>query len=129
MTEILIEKKPELVIGMAKLCGSEDEIFFASLATEDGFPIYSVGVGYEEDKFAAINSTITALSNSCSKEVLKEEFLVTTIEGSSGNILFVKTNYLDLSCVLMVASKTNKTTLAKCRYKTINMAKEISSIR
>lgn len=128
MNELKIEKRQELIDSIKDLCGSNDGIFFASLATEDGFPIHSLGVDCDEDKFAAINSTITALSNSCAKEVLEEDFSITIIESNSGNVLFVKTRYLELPCVLMVSSKTNKTTLANSRYRTIKAAKIISNI-
>lgn len=122
--------KPELIESIKELCESNREIFLVSLATTDGFSIKSYAakrLDAEADKLAAMSSTISALSDSSAKQILEDRFDITIIESSSGNLLFVKTQYLGLPCVLTIAARL-KMTLATARYMTIKLGKTISNI-
>lgn len=122
--------KSELLEGIKALCDNNKEMLVVSLCTTDGFSIKSFaskGLNAEADKLAAMSSTISALSNSTAKQVLQEQFDLTTIETSLGNILFVKTSYLGLPCVLTVAARASMA-LATVRYKTKNLAQDIINI-
>ena len=125
-----INVKPELLEYIKELCEDNKEMLVVSLCTTDGFSIKSFaskGLNTEADKFAAMSSTISALSNSIATQLLKEEFDITIVETTSGNALFVKTRYLDLPCVLTVAARSDMA-LATVRYKTKKLAQGISSI-
>ena len=125
-----INVKPELLEYIKELCENNKEMLVVSLCTTDGFSIKSFaskGLNTEADKFAAMSSTISALSNSIATQLLKEEFDITIVETTSGNALFVKTRYLDLPCVLTVAARSDMA-LATVRYKTKKLAQGISSI-
>lgn len=125
-----IEVKPELLEGIREICDNNREIFLVSLCTTDGFSVKSFAskdLSGEVDKLAAMSSTIAALSDSSAKQVLKDKFEITIVETSSGNLLFVKTDYLGMPCVLTIAART-KLALATARYKTKNLAQLISDI-
>ena len=101
-----------------------------SLCTTDGFAIKTFAskeLNGESDKLAAMSSTIAALSDSSTKQILKNQFDVTIIESSTGNMLFVRSNYLNLPCVLTVAAG-NKMALAMARYKTKALAEKVAEI-
>jgi len=74
-----------------------------------------------------MSSTICALSDSSSKQVLEDEFKITIVESDAGNLLFVKTKYLEMPCVLTIAAK-HQLALATARYKTKAFAQEVSKI-
>lgn len=125
-----ITVKPELLEGIKELCDNNREIFLISLCTADGFSIKSFAskdLSSEADKLAAMSSTISALSDSSAKQVLQDQFEITIVETSSGNMLFVRTSYLDLPCVLTIAART-KMALATARYKTKRLAQMIGEI-
>ncbi|RBP49594.1 roadblock/LC7 domain-containing protein [Arenicella xantha] len=122
--------KPELISEIRTLCETNKEIFVVSLCTTDGFSIKSFAsksLAAEADKLAAMSSTICALSDATSNQVLTDQFDVTIVESKSGNVLFVRTQYLDKPCVLMIAARSEMA-LANVRYRTIKLAESIASI-
>lgn len=124
------EVKPELLEGIKQLCDGDIDVILVSLCTTDGFAIKSFAskdLSKEADKLAAMSSTISALSDSTAKQILHNQFDVTIIESSSGNMLFVRTTYLDIPCVLTLAVGS-RMTLAMARYKTKMLAENISKI-
>ena len=130
MSNKKIEVKAELLDGIKELCDGERDVILVSLCTTDGFSIKTFAskeLSGEADKLAAMSSTISALSDSSSKQILKNQFDVTIVESHSGNMLFVRANYLDQPCVLTVAAG-HKVALAVARYKTKALAQKISKI-
>ena len=130
MSNKKIEIKPELHEEIKKLCEENKEALLVSLATTDGFSVKcfaSKELLDEADKLAAMSSTIYALSSSTAKQLLQGEFDITIIETNTGNMLFVRTEYLDISCVLAIATGP-KMALAEARYKTKKLSQAISSI-
>lgn len=122
--------KPELLEGIKELCENDRDVLLVSLSTTDGFSIKSFAskvLNAEADKLAAMSSTISSLSDSSAKQILKDQFDITIVETKSGNMLFVRTSYLDLPCVLTIAAK-NGIPLATARYKTKKLAQSISEI-
>ena len=122
--------RPELLDGIKELCENNTEILLVSLATIDGFSIKSFAsreLNAEADKLAAMSSTISALSDSSAQQLLQGQFDTTIVEAAAGNILFIRTTYLGLPSVLMLAART-KMTLATARYKTKGLAQAISVI-
>ncbi len=125
-----INVKAELLEGIKELCATNREVILVSLSTADGFYIKSFGskvLNGEADKLAAMSSTISSLSDSSAKQILQNQFDMTIIESDAGNMLFVRTNYLGLPCVLTVAAQS-KMALATDRYKTKILAQNISNI-
>jgi len=126
-----IPVKPELLEAIKTLCDENRELFLVSLCTTDGFSIQTVAAkkfSGEADKLAAMSSTICALSDSSSKQVIQDEFKITIVESDSGNLLFIKTMYLGLPCVLTIAAR-QQLALATARYKTKSFAENISQIK
>ncbi|MGM8870432.1 roadblock/LC7 domain-containing protein [Psychrobacter sp. 2Y5] len=112
------------------LCETNREIALVTLCTTDGFPIscFSVNeLSNQADKFAAMSSTLSALSDSSASQMQQGQCEITIVEATSGNMLFVKTDYLSQPCVLTVVAQS-KMTLAEARYKTKRLASEISTI-
>lgn len=125
-----ITVKSELLTAIKTLCQENKEFFLVSLCTTDGFSIQTIAskkFSGEADKLAAMSSTIGSLSDSSAKQVLENEFKITIVESEAGNILFIKTTYLDLQCVLTIASR-HQLALATARFKTKEFAKAISKI-
>lgn len=52
---------------------------------------------------------------------------ITIVEATSGNMLFVKTDYIGKPCVLTVVAQ-DKMALAEARYKTKKLMAEIATI-
>ncbi|SJN16085.1 hypothetical protein CZ794_00745 [Psychrobacter sp. JB385] len=127
------EKSPAkiaLLRHMKALCEANREIILASLCTTDGFPIscFSISdLSNQADKFAAMSSTLSALSDSSATQMKQGKCDITIVEATSGNILFVKTDYIGKPCVLTVVAQ-NRMTLAEARYKTKKLMGEISAI-
>lgn len=125
-----IEVKRELLDGIKQICTENREVLVISLCTSDGFSIKSFAskeLNAEADKLAAMSSTISALSDSTAKQIIRDKFDITIVETKSGNILFVRTTYLGLPCVLTLAANA-KLALATARYKTKRLAQDISGI-
>ncbi len=121
---------PQLLEGIKALCQENREVLLVSLCTTDGFSIKSFAsreLNAEADKLAAMSSTIAALSDSSATQVMRDQFNITIVETGSGNLLFVRTSYLDLPCVLTIAT-SDKMALATARYKTKRLAEEISTL-
>jgi len=130
MTNKKITVKAELLEHIKELCDSDRDISLVSLSTTDGFSIKtfaSKALNAEADKLAAMSSTISSLSDAAAKQVLTNQFDITIVETGSGNMLFVRTNYLEHPCVLTIAAR-GAMSLATARYKTKKLAQSISEI-
>lgn len=127
------EKSPAkiaLLGHMKALCEANREIVLVSLCTTDGFPISCFSIkelSNQSDKFAAMSSTLSALSDSSAAQMKQGKCDITIVEATSGNMLFVKTDYIGKPCVLTVVAQ-GKMALAEARYKTKKLIGEISSI-
>ena len=122
--------KPKLVQLIESFCENNKEVVLVSLCTTDGFPIKYLStdeLNAEADKLAAISSTISALSDSSSRQMNQGQCDITIIESTSGNMLFVKAIYLGTPCVLTVVANM-KMNLAATRYKTKKLSQDFSSI-
>ncbi len=122
--------KAGLLEGIKELCENDRDVLLVSLCTADGFSIKcfaSKMLNVETDKLAAMSSTISALSDSSAKQVLNDQFNITIVETLSGNMLFVRTCYLELPCVLTIAARSSMS-LATARYKTKKLAQSIGEI-
>lgn len=127
------EKSPAKIALLAcikSLCDANREIILVSLCTSDGFPIscFSINeLSNQADKFAAMSSTLSALSDSSASQMKQGKCNITIVEASAGNMLFVKTDYIGKPCVLTVVAQ-DKMALAEARYKTKKLIGEISAI-
>ncbi|MDN3454587.1 MULTISPECIES: hypothetical protein [unclassified Psychrobacter] len=122
--------KKALLSHIKVLCEANRDITLVSLCTTDGFPIscFSISeLSNQTDKFAAMSSTLSALSDSSASQMKQGKCDITIVEATFGNILFVKTNYIGKPCVLTVVAQ-NKMALAEVRYKTKKLIGVISAI-
>lgn len=122
--------KTELLRHMKALCEANREVILVSLCTTDGFPIscFSISeLSNQADKFAAMSSTLSALSDSSASQMQQGKCNITIVEATSGNMLFVKTDYIGKPCVLTVVAQ-DKMALAEARYKTKKLMAEIAAI-
>lgn len=125
-----ITVKQELNQLFDAFINSDTSIELVNLSTSDGFVITSRcsgNVETEVDKIAAIASSLCSLSNSAANGIIKESFLVTTIETNGGNILFLRCSYLEYTCVLSVALKAN-ISLAQSRFLSRRLIENIQNI-
>ncbi len=124
------QAKIELSRCIKELCEANREIALVTLCTTDGFAIscFSINeLSNQADKFAAMSSTLSALSDSSASQMKQGQCEITIVEATSGNMLFVKTDYIGKPCVLTLVAQ-NKMTLAEARYKTKRLANRISTI-
>ena len=133
LKEKLDEKSPAKIVllsHMKALCDANREVILVSLCTTDGFPIScfsSSELSNQTDKFAAMSSTLSALSDSSASQMKQGKCDITIVEATAGNMLFVKTDYIGKPCVLTVVAQ-NKMALAEARYKTKKLIGVISAI-
>ncbi len=102
---------------------------FVYLSTTDGFHIFGLHQGAENaepDKVAAIASSLFALSNTASKNILNDELQVSIVETMSGNIIFLRTHLNRADTVLTVAANKDMS-LAKVRYHALRLSELIES--
>lgn len=130
MTNSKIPVKAKLLEDIKELCEGDRDILLVSLSTTDGFSIKTFAakaLNAEADKLAAMSSTISSLSDASAKQVLDTQFDITIVETSTGNMLFVRTDYLGFPCVLTIAARAAMS-LATARYKTKKLAQSVSEI-
>lgn len=130
MTNEQIKASKALMQCIKEFCAANGEVTLVSLCTTDGFPIsyFSIkDLTDLADKIAAMSSTLSALSDSSASQMNQGQCDITIIETTSGNILFIKTSYLDKPCVLTVVAK-EKMILAAARYKTMKLSQTIVSL-
>lgn len=125
-----IEIKSELLSLIKELCSSYKEILLFSLATTDGFNVKSFAsksLNVEADKLAAMSSSLFALSDSASSQLMKDKSTITTIESDNGHYFLMKTNYLSHTCVISMVVKSSMS-LAEARFHLKKVADSIASI-
>lgn len=130
MSQSKLEVKQELLDGIKSVCSELKGVVLISLSTSDGFNIKSFAaksLKVEADKIAAMSSSVSALSNSLSTQILEDDFEATIIETKNGSFLFVQTEYLNTPSVLMLVAKPD-VTLAAARYSARRFAKKIMEI-
>lgn len=129
-TNQIPEIHPELITGIEDVFFKNQDILLVNLCTLDGQNIRSFVVDdltIENEAIADMASHLFKLSQSSSKKMFSKKLDVITIENNKGHMLFVKTRYLNLKCVLTVASKSS-TPLANIRFIAKRLAKTIKAI-
>jgi len=101
-----------------------------ALTTADGFPIctrLSIHLdGIEEEKVAALSSSLLALSHSAARQITNSNLISTNIETSEANMFLVKTSYQRQKAVLCTVSGL-KQNLGHARYFTHQLAKRLQN--
>ncbi|WP_395375665.1 roadblock/LC7 domain-containing protein [Marinicella sp. W31] len=104
------------------------DLHMLALTTADGFPIctrMSVQLqAVEEEKVAAISSSLLALSHSAARQVTASNLISTNIETSQANMFLVKTSYQNQKAVLCTVTGL-KQNFGHARYFTHQLAKVI----
>ena len=104
------------------------DLHMLALTTADGFPICTRMSQQlqkvEEDKVAAISSSLLALSHSAARQVTASRLISTNIETSEANMFLVKTSYQNQKAVLCTVTGL-KQNLGHARYFTHQLAKVI----
>ena len=96
-----------------------------NVTTVDGFSLFShsqEGFDLEVDKLSAVTSSLTALSQAASKQVIGAQFESTCIETDQGLIFMVQTRYQEKDCILSLISGDNPN-LGQIRYFVLRLAK------
>lgn len=125
-----VKKTPNLCSQIDRFFDDNFNIELVNICTTDGFNIYSIAkdtLDAEEDKIAAVSSTLCSLSYSCAEQMINGCFQATIIETETGNILIVSLRYLSFSCSLAVATNA-KMSLGEARFLVNRLAKSISEI-
>ena len=121
---------PKLEKALKEIFSDYSEVSLISVATTDGFSIKALAkmsLGVELDKIAAMASSLNAISNSSSLQLMESDAIVTTIESDAGNILLMSSEYFGKSTVLTMVAD-NKLSLAQGRFLLARLAETISSI-
>lgn len=123
---------PELQLtGLIKELGAANkEIVLFSLASTDGFNIKTVsvkGLDVESDKLAAMSSSMFALGNSSSEQLMKCESTIITIESENGNYFLVKAEFKGKPCVISMVAKSSMQ-LAQARFHLKKITQAIAEI-
>ena len=120
----------ELQACFHALVAGKKNIRLVGLCTEDGFDIKSLAdksFELDSDKLAAMASSISALSNSSAQQLKRDGFTITIIETEDGNILLMKTRYLDQPCVISMAT-ARESSLAQGRFELKRFAAKVAAI-
>jgi len=107
----------------------QEAIEVISLATTDGFPVYSFNrstARFEEDTLAAAASTLHSVSNAVAQQILGKRFKITFIEAQQGNVAFVSLN-IDERDYVLVMSARESLNIASLRLLINRLANEISA--
>ncbi|MBQ0755146.1 MAG: roadblock/LC7 domain-containing protein [Gammaproteobacteria bacterium] len=110
--------KEELNKLLAQVSQNFNDLKVVALSTIDGFSIYSSDNGaneQENEKIAAISSSLHSLSNAAAKQLAGNKLMTTTLETSDGFIFFFSTTYEERECVLCIATGASEN-VAKARY-------------
>jgi len=86
------------------------EVLIASVCTEDGFVLAHQNgrsADLEDDKIAALSSTLLSLAEAAAKVIKCGELKVNIIEAKKANIVVVKSRYRDLPIVVTVAANAS----------------------
>ncbi|UTA47958.1 roadblock/LC7 domain-containing protein [Simiduia sp. 21SJ11W-1] len=109
--------------------GENDALEVISLATTDGFPIYThkqIARTIEEDTLSAAASTLHSVSNAVAQQILGKSFRVTFIEAEQGNVAIVDLTIASQNCVL-VMSASEALNIASLRLLITRLANEIQT--
>lgn len=105
-----------------------EDLKVVSLATADGFNIHTHfcrDQDFEDDKLAAVTSSLLALSNAASKQLIGSSLVSSTVETKDGDMLLVNTKYEGKDCVIcfITGNKQNK---GHTRYFGLKLAQLVS---
>lgn len=112
-----------------RLYAMSSNIKLVALCTIDGFSIHQASIEFNAvpDKIAAITSTLSAVSDSMSREITSGPFNIVCIESKQGNSVSVYTEYANKNVVLTVSANT-KVSLGELRLRTKKLAQKISEL-
>lgn len=101
-----------------------------TLSTEDGFTIacqHADDFFPEAEKMSAVTTSLAALSNSASMQMINSELIRTVIETNHGDLFIYRTTYLEKNTVmsLITARKSNH---AKSRFISNDLVKTIEKL-
>ncbi|UTF60107.1 roadblock/LC7 domain-containing protein [Gilvimarinus sp. DA14] len=117
----------ERAIQLINRYADNEAIEVISLATTDGFPVYTnncAAVPIEQDNLAAAASTLHSVSNAVTRQILGKNFKVTFIEAQQGNVAFVDLELSGKNFVL-VMSAAQTLNIASLRLLITRLAKEL----
>ncbi len=127
----LMNTNKELVLTVSPLFSqciqASSGIELITLSTTDGFAVHTETIyseSFHEDKMAAAASTLYAVSNAVSKQILSRQFETTFIETQKGNIAFVSLSIKDSEYVLAM-SADESLNIANLRLLIKRLAKDI----
>lgn len=126
----MLEVLPELRQLFVDCLQGNGDINVLSINTSDGFVIHTHRrdlMGAEDEKIAALSSTVSALCSSAANEFGDGEFQVAIVETGAGYLLFIGTTYLGTESVLTCVCKASAT-LGEIRFLLIRLAEQLSSL-
>jgi|GEM_PF-2355490 len=125
-----VSVKDELVKLIDNVFVKKSDLKNINLSTSDGFCIYSLSrntIEIEDDKLAAIASTLCALSEATSDQLIGSSLATIIIETEAGHALFMSTQYLSHPAILSICVST-KTMLAEARFLTKRLSEQIAGL-
>ncbi len=109
---------------------SNSEILMISLCTTDGFHIHSErtdAFDLEETKMSAMSSTLFSLSKACAEIQKGNTLNIATVETENTHFFFLKTDILNLNCVLSFAVHS-KLSLAQGRFHAKRLSEKLGNL-
>lgn len=104
------EARPNIEPLIGQFADEHFEIMMASACTEDGFVIAhhnGRALELEDDKVAALSSTLLSLSEAAAYTIDSGRLRVTLMEAQKANLVVVKAQCRDLTVVLTVAAEAS----------------------
>lgn len=101
-----------------------------NISSVDGFSIHSYSKydgEISEEQLAAVSSSISSLSNSVAKQLIKSSLVSTTIETDNGYMFLVNTEFLKKQCIICIITG-NKENLAKVRYFATKLSNKLKKV-
>lgn len=106
----IAEAKPIIHPLVESFAAEHFEVLVTGVCTEDGFVIaHRDGRKFtlEEDKVAALSSTLLSLSEAAARVINSGKLQVTLVEADKANLVVVKTQFRELEVVLTVAAESS----------------------
>ena len=130
ITDLKEQDKKLLHDLVEELSSDYNEVQIVSVSTSDGFNLSFISKKgtIEDDKVAAVASTLCSISTAVSEQISNGSLKTITIESDNGrNTLLMKASFFEIDCVACIEATKNMS-LAELRFISNNFVKKIKTL-